>query len=115
MTTFKVWVEVEQHNGEDANPEYEKCDLPFAGIVTFDTEEEAVKFATHLNDYGELLAAQWVEASTTRLYRDLAKGLYDIMLDGRLVEADIPDDFDWLKGSLAVIDAVDIGLGKDGA
>ncbi len=92
MPKFQVWVEVEQHNGEDANPEYEKCDLPFAGLITMDTLEEATKFAQHMQDYGELLATEYVSHGTIELYRKLAKDIGGLVKTRRHVFGNIATD-----------------------
>lgn len=55
MNTFKVWIQVEEVN-EDGDQVGEDILLPFASVATFGTQEDAVGFATALqNTNGRVL------------------------------------------------------------
>jgi hypothetical protein len=47
-TQYKVWIEVERC--DEGKDEYRTLDLPFASVVAFNTEDDAIRFATCLND-----------------------------------------------------------------
>lgn len=47
-TDYMVWIEVERC--DEGKAEYHTLDLPFASVVTFKTEEDAIGFAICLND-----------------------------------------------------------------
>lgn len=51
--TYKVWIEIEHHKGEDEWENYE--DLRFASSGEFETEREAVEFAERLHLLAEAL------------------------------------------------------------
>ena len=52
---YKVWVCVEQHDPDTDS--YQDCDLPFAGVETFDDLETATQFAQVVQFYAERLAS----------------------------------------------------------
>jgi hypothetical protein len=50
---YKVWIEIEEVD-DDLN-HYQTLDLPFASTASFDTEQEALAYATKLNQIGEMI------------------------------------------------------------
>ena len=49
--TYRVWIEVEEY--DDETDEYTDVDLDFGSEEVFNTEEEAVEYASKMHEAGQ--------------------------------------------------------------
>lgn len=56
MKQYKVWIHVEEIDEE--HDHYADLDLPFGGVATYGSAEQAIEFAERLQDIGQQLACQ---------------------------------------------------------
>lgn len=59
MSTFKIWIEVEEV--DEIEDHVTDVELDFASVAEFETMEEAIGFARHLQNIGETLNGTTIE------------------------------------------------------